>query len=110
MTMKASMYTVLFALIPCTTALGGEIDQIDGPFRRHFLQRISPTGGWNPYGGGLFHWWNPHCFPCQSAPDDYCRKPLPRLCWPYYPPDYVWGPPEIVQSHFSDFSDTSHPH
>jgi hypothetical protein len=57
-----------------------------------FLQRISPVGGWCPYVGGLLHWWNPHCFPRCGGPDDYCRKDLPAVCWPPYPPWYVWGP------------------
>ena len=62
------------------------------PRQQHFLQRLHPVGGWNPYGGGLLHWWNPHCFPCQcGGPDDYCRKPLPRVCWPPYPPYYICG-------------------
>jgi hypothetical protein len=59
------------------------------------VKRCAPAGGWHPYGGGLLHWWNAHCFPCDGAPDDYCRKPLPRLCWPCYPPWYIFGPPEI---------------
>ena len=67
--------------------------------QQRFLQRMHPVGGWHPYGGGLLHWWNPHCFPRQGAPDDYCRKPLPRVCWPPYPPYYVWGPPEINLNH-----------
>jgi hypothetical protein len=58
------------------------------------LKRWGPAGGWHPYGGGLLHWWPRHCFPCVGAPDDYCRKPLPRVCWPSYPPYYTWGPPE----------------
>ena len=59
------------------------------------LQRLGPQGGWHPYGGGLLHWWNPRCFPCSGGPDDYCKKPLPQVCWPPYPPYYIWGPPEI---------------
>ena len=59
------------------------------------LKRLAPAGGWCPYGGGLLHWWNPHCFPCGGAPDDYCPKPLPRVCWPPYPPYYIWGPSEV---------------
>lgn len=55
--------------------------------------RIGPAGGWCPYGGGLLRWWGPHCFPRCGAPDDYCRKPLPRTCWPPYPPYYFRGPP-----------------
>jgi hypothetical protein len=61
---------------------------------RNFFERIHPAGGWFPYGGGLLRWWEPCCFPCGGAPDDYCRKPLPCACWPPYPPYYIWGPPE----------------
>ena len=60
-----------------------------------FLKRLGPIGGWHPYGGGLLNWWPRHCFPCGGAPDDYCRKPLPNVCWPPYPSYYIWGPPEI---------------
>jgi hypothetical protein len=63
------------------------------PAAPHFLQRLHPVGGWNP-GGGLLHWWNPHCFPRCGGPDDYCRKPPPRVCWPPYPPWYTGAPPE----------------
>jgi hypothetical protein len=59
-----------------------------------FLKRLKPVGGWCPYGCFL-HWWPCHCFPCGGAPDDYCHKPLPRVCWPPYPPYFIWGPPEI---------------
>jgi hypothetical protein len=59
------------------------------------LQRFHPVGGWHPDGGGLLHWWPRHCFPCCGGPDDYCRKPLPRVCWPPYPPYYTWGPPAV---------------
>jgi hypothetical protein len=58
-----------------------------------FLQRFAPAGGWWPC-GGLLHWWNPNCFPHCGGPNDYCRKKLPRLCWPPYPSYYIWGPPE----------------
>jgi hypothetical protein len=59
-----------------------------------FLKRLGPVGGWNPYGGGLLHWWNPCCF-CGGAADDYCRKPLPQICWPAYTSYYIRGPQEI---------------
>jgi hypothetical protein len=59
-----------------------------------WLSRWHPVGGWNPDGGGLVHWWNPHCFPCADGPDDYCRKKLPCVCWPAYPPYFQWGTPE----------------
>jgi hypothetical protein len=88
------MWTFLLTLIACGTCLGGEGSESDGAPGRHFLQRARPVGGWNPYCGGVLHWWNPHCFPCQSGPDDYCRKPLPRVCWPAYPPYYIAAPPE----------------
>jgi hypothetical protein len=64
------------------------------PAQEGFLQRLHPVGGCDPYGGGLLHWWPPHCFPRCGGPDDYCRKPLPRVCWPPYPPWYTWGPVE----------------
>jgi hypothetical protein len=89
------MWSILLTLISCGQGLGGEGGESEVLPRRHFLQHLRPVGGWNPYGGGLLHWWNPHCFPRQAAPDDYCRKPLPSVCWPHYPPYYTWGPPEI---------------
>ena len=59
--------------------------------RAGFLRRIPPAGGWFPYGGGLVRWWPRHCFPCGGAPDDYCHKPLPPVCWPPYPPYFTPG-------------------
>jgi hypothetical protein len=61
--------------------------------------RLGPTGGWFPYGGGLLRWWPGDCFPRCGAPDDYCRKPLPSVCWPPYLPYYIWGPPEVCPPH-----------
>ena len=57
------------------------------------LKRWHPVGGWDPYGGGLLRWWPSHCFPHSSPPDDYCRKPLPGVCWPPYPPYFIVVPP-----------------
>src|SRR4051794_17708559 len=57
--------------------------------RASFLQRVGPVGGWFPYGGGLLHWWDPHCFPRWGGPDDYCHKNLPPVCWPPYLPWYL---------------------
>jgi hypothetical protein len=53
--------------------------------------RLAPTGGWFPYGGGLLRWWPRDCFPHGGGPDDYCRKPLPSVCWPAYPSCYNLG-------------------
>jgi hypothetical protein len=61
-----------------------------------FLDRLRPVGGWHPYGGGLVHWWPRHCFVCGGFPDDYCRKPLPRVCWPPCPADGPLMPAEVV--------------
>jgi hypothetical protein len=58
------------------------------------LRQLGPAGGWDPYGGGLLHWWPRHCFPQCGGPDDYCRKPLPPVCWPPYPPYFIWAPSE----------------
>jgi hypothetical protein len=95
---QATMWAFALTLFTFGRALGGE-PEYNEPAQQRFLQRMHPVGGWHPYGGGLLHWWNPHCFPRQGAPDDYCRKPLPRVCWPPYPPYYVWGPPEINLNH-----------
>lgn len=58
-----------------------------------WLKSWHPVGGWDPDGGGLLHWWNPHCFPCAGGPDDYCRKTQPCVCWPPYPPYFRWVVP-----------------
>src|SRR5437870_6603946 len=94
--MRRHMWIGVFLtiLIAGGRAVGGE-PRYSEPAQGSIRQRWHPVGGWHPYGGGLLHWWDPHCFPCQGGPDDYCRKPLPRVCWPPYPPYYIWGPPEI---------------
>jgi hypothetical protein len=83
------------ALLVLTLTGQGLGRQQDGAVtpRPGFWQWLAPTGGWHPYGGGLLHWWNPFCFPRLGGPDDYCRKPLPNVCFPAYPPYYIWGPP-----------------
>jgi hypothetical protein len=91
------MWAVVLTLITCGQVVGGERQYSDTP-QQGFLQRLHPAGGWHPYGGGLLHWWDPHCFPRCGAPDDYCRKPLPCVCWPSYPSYYTWGPPEMCCS------------
>lgn len=63
------------------------------PAQENVLTRVAPAGGWHPYGGGLLRWWPRHCFPCGGGPDDYCRKPLPNMCRPCYPPWYTFGTP-----------------
>jgi len=95
---QAARWSLALTLTVCSPALGQE-PGCWGQSQPHSLGGLSPAGGWHPYGGGLLHCWNPRCFPCQAAPDDYCRKPLPRVCWPPYPPYYVWGPPEIHYPH-----------
>jgi hypothetical protein len=62
------------------------------PTESNWLKRIHPVGGWDPYGGGLLRWWDPHCFPCAGGPDDYCRKTLPNVCHPCYPPYFQYRP------------------
>jgi len=84
----------LLALVAVDGA-GGEEPPGTEPRPACSAWRLGPVGGWFPYGGGLLRWWPPHCFPRCGGPDDYCRKPLPRVCWPAYPPYYIWGPPEV---------------
>ncbi len=92
MARQARIGAVLLWLIAAGWALGGE-PPCSEPRPACSLRQLAPAGGWDPYGGGLLRWWPSHCFPCCSAPDDYCRKPLPPVCWPPYPPYYTWGPP-----------------
>jgi hypothetical protein len=77
------------------TLMAGSQATCAEPSPEGFLQRVAPAGGWHPYGGGLLRWWDPFCFPCGGAPDDYCRKSLPRVCWPPYPPYYIWAPQQL---------------
>jgi hypothetical protein len=84
-------------LLVALLSRGGELaaqSSCCAPSEDCFLKRLGPVGGWNPYGGGLLHWWDPCCFPHCGGPNDYCRKPLPNVCWPPYPPYYIWGMPE----------------
>lgn len=60
------------------------------------LKRFSPAGGWHPDCGGLLHWWRQDCFPRCGAPDAYCRKPMPCVCRPSYPPWYVYPQPRCA--------------
>jgi hypothetical protein len=100
---------VLVALVSAGRGLGGQPGCCE-PSQDCYLKRLGPVGGWSPYGGGLLHWWDPCCFPHCGGPDDYCRKPLPKVCWPPYPPYYIWGPPEICypQGRCGRASDGSH--
>jgi hypothetical protein len=78
---KVRAWALVLTLVASGQATGADRVRSD-PGRQHFLERMHPVGGWNPDGGGLLHWWNPDCFPRCGAPDDYCRKPLPKVCWP----------------------------
>jgi hypothetical protein len=98
----------LTALVACSRTLAAEPDGC--PPQGNCLQRLQPVGGWHPYGGGVLHWWNPDCFPRCGAPDDYCRKPLPRVCWPAYPSYYSWGTPEICYPQSNGPRECNQPH
>jgi hypothetical protein len=85
--MRRPVWIVAFlvALVAGGRGKGSEPCGPDRPLES-FLARVCPAGGWFPYGGGLLHWWDPHCFPCVGGPDDYCRKSLPCVCPPPCPP------------------------
>jgi hypothetical protein len=89
---QAWIGAVLLALTAAGWDSGGEPPSGE-PRPAGGMGPLGPAGGWDPY-GGLLHWWPRHCFPCGGAPGDYCRKPLPSVCWPPYPPYYIWAPPE----------------
>jgi hypothetical protein len=85
MVRKSGIGIVLIVILTSPLVLAGD-PRAQGPHgSTHFLRRLGPVGGWNPDGGGLFHWWNPDCFASPCTPDDYCRKPLPRLHCPTRP-------------------------
>jgi len=88
------MGVLVVVLAACLPGRGGEPPCCPPP-GEHFLERIHPVGGWCPDAGGLLDWWPCCCFPRTGAPDDYCRKPPPKVCWPAYPSFYIWRPPEI---------------
>jgi hypothetical protein len=78
---KLKLSAIMLAALTCTQAHAGEPG--DGEAQQpHFFQRLRPKGGWNPDGRGMFHWWNPNCYPRTCGPDDYCRKPMPNVCRP----------------------------
>jgi hypothetical protein len=89
--MRLLRLALLVALVAGARAAGGEYGCCPS-CQPCTPNQFGPAGGWNPYGGGLLHWWPRHCFPCCGGPDDYCRKPLPRVCWPGYPPFYILVP------------------
>jgi len=99
--MRSHMWigTLLVTLIGGGVGLRAEPPCCEPP-QDCFLKRLCPVGGWNPYGGGLLHWWPgfAHC----GAPDDYCRKSLPRVCWPACSCYYIWVPAEICCPQCSD--------
>jgi hypothetical protein len=82
---------ILLAALPARAGDGWA----HAPYAPHLFESFHPAGGWHPDGGGLLHWWNPCCFPRCGGPDDYCRKPPPRVCWPPYPPYYIIGGPPV---------------
>lgn len=90
---QALIAAALIALFAAPWVCGGDPPCTD--LNPGCIGRVGPTAGWFPYGGGLLRWWPRDCFPRYGAPDDYCRKPLPCVCWPSYPSYYIWGPPEF---------------
>jgi hypothetical protein len=86
--------TLILAMTVHGRVIGDEYAHCDQGCQ-HIFQSFHPVGGWHPDSGGVFHWWNPQCFPRCAGPNDYCRKPPPNVCWPGYPPFYFWGPPAV---------------
>jgi hypothetical protein len=81
MNFRQGMAAVACAWLAAAIAQAGDYPgdrQASGPT---LLNRIAPVGGCDPDGRGLFHWWDPHCYPRPCGPDDYGRKPFPRFCW-----------------------------
>ena len=86
---------LVVALVAGSRGLGGEPSWC-APRPCCFLERLAPVGGWHPDDCGLLDWWPGNCcFPRCGAPDDYCRKPLPNVCWPPCSSCGHWWAPEI---------------
>jgi len=100
-TCRLSTVVVVIALLCGVKALAADPPCAESA-RDCFIHRLGPAGGWNPYGGGSLHWWDRCCFPRCGGPDDYCRKPLPHVCRPPYPPYYIWAPPETCAAPGAD--------
>jgi hypothetical protein len=79
MVRKTGIGFVVSVILSSTPAFAGDSWTQGPPNSTHWLHRLGPAGGWNPDGGGLCHWWERDCFTYPCAPDDYCRKPLPRV-------------------------------
>jgi hypothetical protein len=97
------LWTIALTMMTSSQALAGEPGDWEAQ-RPHFFSRLRPKGGWNPDGRGMFHWWNPNCYPGWCGPDDYCRKPTPNVCRPCSPapvPAYPPPPPAIPAPPFS---------
>ncbi len=109
--MRGTLWIGAFAvtLIASSRGLGAEPSGCQ-PAQDYYLHHLRPAGGWHPYGDGLLHWWKPNCFPHASAPNDYCRKPLPRTCWPGYPSYYIWAPAAIGHPPCTSPPDCVKPH
>jgi hypothetical protein len=101
---RTSIGALLFTLTVASQGFGGESPCCQ-PVEQSILSQCRPVGGWHPYGGGLLGWWDPCCYPRCGAPNDYCRKPLPNVCWPPYPAYFIWGPPEICYPQSTNCAD-----
>src|SRR5262249_184954 len=77
--MKKSLVAFGFLLLFATSRTCAGEPVRGGWSRPRITHAFAPVGGWNP-GGGMFHWWNPCCFPQYCSPNDYCRKPFPNIC------------------------------
>ena len=85
---------IMLAMTTLAQTRAGGPDDWEAQQRPHFFGRIGPRGGWNPDGRGMFHWWNPHCYPRCYGPDDYCRKPWPNVCRPLATPNHPLTAPD----------------
>lgn len=87
-TLLVALALIALAAVSCQAAASG----CNGCAHSNGIDSCAPAGGWFPYGGGILSWWpRGRCFPCCGAPDDYCQKPLPCVCWPPYSADFKYA-------------------
>ncbi len=80
----AVLVSVCLGLIICHSAVA----QQPGPLARLIDGSTCSSPGIEGHGKR----WAFGCFPRCGCPDDYCPHPLPRQCWPPYPPFYQCVP------------------
>src|SRR5262245_4402137 len=88
-TVSSALLCLASALVAC--AQGPDQGPRREPASPAIISNEGPACGLLPPGSKSCGW-TTSCFPRCNCPDDYCPNPLPRQCWPPYPPFYKCVP------------------